>query len=490
VAPVVQPAPAAAAAVNRQMPAPAEMLAQKSTDLGYASDVCDYNLPDEVSEEPRPATAGSNAQPSRSPAAAAATATVSPNSPNPLSPAMGSSLFRRRRKLIQKRAEVFEKPTRPKSYPVFLDVSQNDGRNPHVVVHIVPPSPTSKLNHNPNMNSDVVFVDNPAFVDPGRDLKNSRSSRAHVDAESSLQRNQQQQQQQRRHQPLPTVNDGMLAVPSRNSLSQQSSLEDDCTGGGSRRGRNSAPPVQAKIARRKMMRQANAMDNPLGALSDQEGGLEEDDGDDEDRSFEEKQDKEKAEKPQDGPQQQYRHSHPQYQQQQQQHHRHVSPNPPWAVYEEKQRPRSSSQLTPEMARRDWSSRFSNIKNSFDFPSEEEESAVSGKSRSPSMHRQQQVAQPLPHQQQPDVGEGRGRIRTRPSATVTASPRSKSAHNIKASNNAERAHSKEDKEKMNTVTAGYVSDVPTRNHHHRDDFGERIRQPSGRDSVDYHQVLFK
>ena len=231
-----------------------------------------------------------------------------------------------------------------------------------------------------------------------------------------------------------------LSTPAESETARDSSVDKD-----SRSGRKSSTSaVRAKIARRKKMRHANSIDNPQGSLSDQEAtseANEEDDEEDEEEndSVEEKQNNEpineKNKKLLEAPDQSY------------------------------------SQLTPETARKNWSSRFSNLKNSFDAASEEETTA-SGKSRSPSVNRTFSVKPNEPKTTDEDDFI-RGRPRERSS---TSSNRSKSAHSVSFKGDQVdtrlQTPSKEDKNKLNSLTAGYVSD----------------NQPSGRDSVDYHQYL--
>ena len=185
------------------------------------------------------------------------------------------------------------------------------------------------------------------------------------------------------------------------------------------------------------MRQANAIDNPQGSLSDaDENEIKENDND----SIEEKQDSEPIdEKDQHRP-----------------------------------LPAIGSQLTPEMARKDWSSRFTNIKSSFDTHSEEDPM----KSRSPSLNRQNK-----------DNERGRARTKSNPA------PRSKSAQNQvftpnfakidygKTEYDKPRGKSKEDKNKFNTITA-HSPNISS----HDSKLSKTKTEHSGRDSAEYHQYL--
>lgn len=197
------------------------------------------------------------------------------------------------------------------------------------------------------------------------------------------------------------------------------------------------------------MKNANAMDGAQGTISDPEGNSETNEGED---SVEEKQDNE-------------------------------------PINEKQQF--TLSNFTPTMSKKNWSSRFSNIKNSFDNSSglnvSQDENTLN-KSRSPSVGRQQDSTQL----------DNRGRSRTKEKPTTAIiNTRSRSAHNLEhkatserhhptpddrsKSINRDRAKSKEDKNKLNTITAnsnGSTTSVPT----------NKDKNHSGRDSVDYHQYL--
>ena len=163
--------------------------------------------------------------------------------------------------------------------------------------------------------------------------------------------------------------------------------------GNGSRGKNSkttsSSGVRAKIARRQRMRQANSIDNPHGSLSDQEVNSddnddENDDEEEEEISIEEKQDSE--------------------------------PINEKTLKAKKAKEASSQQLTPESARKkNWNTRFANIKHSFEDVSEDDPS----NSRSPSMNRT--VPPPPPESlEQPDFAtlnakaeeHSRGRERAR------------------------------------------------------------------------------
>lgn len=214
-------------------------------------------------------------------------------------------------------------------------------------------------------------------------------------------------------------------------LSRQSSVDDSTME--SKRGRRSSSSrktstIKSKIHRRKMLREANMMDNPGSALS---GDDQENDQD----SVEEKQDSESI------------HDDENFYSKKTNSGNKFAP-PATNV--------NMSELTPETARRmkNWNSRFSNLKSSFDANLDNEEG---DKSRSPSMQRL-------------EVTELDGRGRSRFKDKGHDGPRSKSAHVVRsprvsttsqpetvfesASRTPEnqRAPSKEDKNKNNALIA--------------------------------------
>ena len=218
-------------------------------------------------------------------------------------------------------------------------------------------------------------------------------------------------------------------------LSRQSSVDDN-TIESKLRGRRSSnsrksSTIKSKIQRRKMMREANMMDNPAGALS----------GDDNDQdSVEEKQDSESIHDDENFNSKKSSINNNKF----------IPSVPP--EYQKV----SMSELTPETARRikDWNSRFTNIKSSFDAASEHDDA---DKSRSPSMQRIETA----------DF-DGRGRSRFKDKGQDL--PRSKSAHNMRTPRTSttsqpeiiiqsdsrtpenQRAPSKEDKNKNNALIA--------------------------------------
>ena len=228
-------------------------------------------------------------------------------------------------------------------------------------------------------------------------------------------------------------------------LAHQSSVDEISIEGGSssralRRShsKTSTSGVQAKIARRKMMRQANAIDpSPLHLSSDQEMNTNDED------SVEEKQDSEPmndvhSKKNSDVSLRS-----------------HISPKKTHSISEEtipqehQLSASSTHELTPEIGKNtNWTNRFSNIKNS--FASEEDLS----KSRSPSINR----SIPTTDEEQT---KDRGRAKTKSSSPISASAMPlvsppvaevSIAEQSTTSQVRERPPSKEDKNKLNTITA--------------------------------------
>ena len=259
-------------------------------------------------------------------------------------------------------------------------------------------------------------------------------------------------------QPHMLSSDSELGVKGRerNKLAHQSSVDEISIDGPNNsralrrsHSKSSTSGVQAKIARRKMMRQANAIDAPPPHLcSDQEINT-----NDEDDSVEEKQDSEPIF---DAHSKKSLITSPQHDLKNQVDGRfsnkstlqnngevHLQQTPPSV-------PKGTHELTPEMGKNtNWTSRFSNIKNS--FASEEDLS----KSRSPSINR----SNPPTDEEQP---KDRGRSKNK-----SASPKSPKEPIIDNTNIAadlstndqkrisqlkERPPSKEDKNKLNTITA--------------------------------------
>eukprot|EP00095_Tigriopus_kingsejongensis_P006186 maker-scaffold191_size271209-snap-gene-1.35 protein:Tk06186 transcript:maker-scaffold191_size271209-snap-gene-1.35-mRNA-1 annotation:"s6 family -specific metalloendopeptidase adhesin" len=304
-----------------------------------------------------------------------------------------------------------------------------------------------------------------------RDHVKSPLSRPVSLAEDGTKRGQIQEDssyvQQRRpssmNQPAALDPQQQLSVP---ELTQQSSIEEEVRdrSGSNRISRQnskaSSSGVKAKIARRKLMRNANAKDNAQGSLSDPEGNSETIEG--EEDSVE--QDSE-------------------------------------PINEQLHRPRHKCiqkelngtpllQLTPTMSKKNWSSRFSNIKSSFDTatmgPPVGDEVGPANTSHSPSINGHLEAS------------DERGRSRTKERSGPNV--RSRSAHSIKTGMDSttneirsksiaqERTKSKVDKNKWNTRTVSperQRSEIPPDPSARKE---TKSQQPSGRDSVDYHQYL--
>ena len=207
-------------------------------------------------------------------------------------------------------------------------------------------------------------------------------------------------------------------------LSRQSSV-DDGYGMDSKSKRKTSggksSAIKNKIQMRKMIKEANKMEIPSGVLSDPDNDVDND-------SVEEKQDSEST-----------------HDSERSATNKKLSTNV---------QPVAMSQLTPETARKmkDWNSRFSNLKHSFDPNASEMDDNAS---RSPSMQRH-------------NVGEssdgedtrGRGRFRDRGSMAQ----RSKSAQAPRNSNGPtvvveEYMQTKDDKNKNNTIIAKRASSHP-------------------------------
>ena len=537
----------------------------KSSDLGYASDVCDYNVAAKQTAAAGAAATsagqgGRGIQKDMSYVQQKRPASMVSQGVKPMSPLLESSLYDRRKKLIQKRAKIFmDKDKDGNNSSSCNDDQTNDNTSHDNVIADDNADDASNDNNNiiigdndHNASSTLIILENDCFeprvgrnnpdLSPhhaGSDnvinsnivhMDNSNSINIHDNSYSTsnnmhpsscfnqnpasplLQYSSSSSFSDNNHTKYPdndllssSLQTGdppvaaaaaageaqqLLQVPGGerpaaggDQLQRQSSAEDDPSAKGHakvgrKNSKASTSAVKAKIARRKMMRQANAMDNALGSLSDQEATSEA--NDDEDDSVEEKQDSEPINE--------------------------KNLLKPQAVNS------SMMELTPETARKNWSSRFSNIKSSFNAASEEDIS----KSRSPSINRLSDNPPPPPVlQSSPEIQRGRGRARESRASNI----RSQSAHNIKVKpiltvsssqediipevqpemvgrstpGSSERAKSKEDKNKLNTLTAnsvssikGYSSDTPPgmqhQHHHHQ------APPPSGRDSVDYHQYV--
>merc|ERR1712106_538663 len=233
--------------------------------------------------------------------------------------------------------------------------------------------------------------------------------------------------------PFPSNNSKKPSEDEQDSqLSRQSSVEDGKTKRKSSGGKSSA--IKTKIQMRKMMKEANKLEIPTGVLSDPDPDNEHDKD-----SVEEKQDIE-----------------------------HILDDE--SLNSDKKfsnlfgpgvQNLNVSQLTPETARRmkDWNSRFSNLKHSFDPTSDKEDDP----SRSPSMQRHTVESS--------DDQENRGRSRFKDKSLM--GPRSRSAHSnlnntyskstkpqivVDTAATSDYPQSKEDKNKNNTIIAKRASSM--------------------------------
>ncbi len=454
----------------------------KSSDLGYASDICDYNVVSEKKKQHQQQRhSGSQL--------------VSPLSLKPSSPLLESSLYDRRMRLIRKRASVFASP--PKE-----DNANPGDKSTDAAVPI--PVPDCNYDNNHSQQAVNMSVDSPpdrlTDADANPTALTSSPSRPLVVLRPPLNLVRSDLQTSTKHSAPSATEDRHLVVPK--LVRQQSSTEDEGGSSSRRKSNGKSTPassgVKAKIARRKMMRAANSLDKPQGSLSDQDANTEDDDEEEEeeeDHSVEEKQDSEPINEKSLGIMRNK-----------------SSPNrQPQPVPVEQQ-------LTPETARKNWNSRFANIKNSFEDASEDD------KSRSPSINRTSSSGLEVRFVEEPpsvkvrhdseEQTRGRARGRTGPGADRAgpANMRSRSAHNIKMNSVAptvviqhhERAQSKEDKNKLNTIAAAHrgggggrevvpaasTSGYGSSSDNKRPDMagvGEHSSS-SGRDSVDYHQYL--
>ena len=142
-----------------------------NSDLGYASDVCDYNVTSTAKKKPEEASR---------PASYSETGKrkdnyyvqnqnnlrqVSMVSLKPLSPALESSLYDRRRKIIQKRASVFQSEEDLRSLP--LEDEDEDASQPVIDLKVTcsptpgsPPPQTSEKTENVIWNQACPSVPN------------------------------------------------------------------------------------------------------------------------------------------------------------------------------------------------------------------------------------------------------------------------------------------------------------------------------------------
>eukprot|EP00093_Oithona_nana_P001773 01773.XXX_148_9859_1 [CDS] Oithona nana genome sequencing. len=291
-----------------------------TNELGYASDVCDYNVDVAKSQTLpsrgfliQPADTSqmlSNSNAKSHPDFNVLGRTVVSSHVKPMSPSIESSLYDRRQRLIQKRAKIFKSA----SSNSVLNLTE------HFTEHINNQYNNYQQNHNNYKSYDSLLQIGSASNGCSDDYNNDYQSRK-ISQESTTTADDEDSQNVR---PI--------------------------------RRRGTSTGVRARIARRKKMKDANSMDSALGTLSDQEATSE---AYDEDDSVEEKQDSEPMDDWQST----------------------KVKSPQSFDMISKTTVMSAAEMTPETARRNWNSRFSNIKSSFNAASEEDLS----KSRSPSLH---------------------------------------------------------------------------------------------------------
>ena len=455
-----------------------------ASELGYASDVCDYNVvgPGQKAQQQAPPSSGKRGflplpveqQPSTRQQQLdnsymiqqqnRPTAMVSPYL-KPKSPSLESSLYDRRQRLIQKRAKIFQSTDNliqqnqqnppPTTLSILRSITPNhlNSSGYHAV-----PNLTVHNNINSKSHDHLPNLVHASSVKSIASAFNNASSYNNLyqappcynnDIPSTATTSLKSTPHKSSH---PHANLLFQAGPSSNSLGQDSSFSrkisqestttaDEDNVAGSKSGRKNAKPtgVRAKIARRKRMRDANSMDVVHGSLSDQEATSEPNDEDD---SVEEKQDNEpihdwqstKMKSP-------------------------ILPNfstnasnSGIAVNVQNQ-PAGPSVLestdvmmTPETARKNWNLRFANIKNSFNAASEED---LLSKSRSPSVPKNQQDSGSEETQLR-----GRSKNRDLPILAPTQSqslPPQPTAM-VARRTPIERPQSKEDKNKQNSLAA--------------------------------------
>ena len=345
------------------------------------------------------------------------TTVVSPST-RPLSLSLTSSLNDRRTEIIQRRASVFETPPPlppPDSSLTHADLSHAT-QNPTYV---------PKPNPHPLLSPDETPV--------GKNASLLQTLAVSADSEPvtplSPPSQAKLQQQQSLVPPFPSRNSERRDDASDSQLSRQSSV-DEGPGMDSKAkrkvsgGKSSA--IKNKIQMRKMIKEANKMEIPSGVLSDPDNEVDND-------SVEEKQDSEPIHDSE----------------------RSVNNKKLTKLTSPGDQPQSMSQLTPETARRmkDWNSRFSNLKQSFDPGSDKEEDP----SRSPSMQRHT-----VGESSDGDDARGRGRFKDKGPAM---GQRSKSAHGGVRNNVGpavvveEYMQTKDDKNKNNTMIAKRASSHP-------------------------------
>ena len=427
-----------------------------ATDMGYTSDVCDYSLAPGLSTIKK-ASPGSSQ--SSSPRGAGPKrlddsyvqqrrplSMVSP-SIKPMSPSLESSLCDRRQQVIQHRAKTFmnDNDINNSSYNNnnnnrFINNHLNNNyvasnnrsafmsgftsaaaiveaplstasRQPYASV--VPALPPLQPPHQYHMTSPSNFygdteshltsmlesyaVNNPAYLPPANQTEPYSDNYAPLyfqDHENDISAVEvvQDPAENRTHTP---------SSPRRNSKSSNSG-------------------VRAKIARRKIMRQA--AEATTHGVSDQDGS----EAYDEEDSVEEKQDSESMND--------------------------VNSLKPKQLSlltgdDSSSSMYSSSDWTPETARKNWNFRFANIKHSFNAASEED---LASKSRSPSLHHLEP--------------EDRGRNKFKSISPTKRMPIAAQEYLGRITPASERAQSKEDKNKLNAAmtasSKGYASETGT------------------------------
>ena len=335
---------------------------------------------------------------------------VSPST-RPLSLSLTSSLNDRRTQIIQRRASVFGTPP-PFDTLTHADLSHATQNPAYVPKPLLSPPQTP-------------FGKKASLL---QTLAVSAESEERVVTPLSPPSQARLQQQQSLVPPFPSRNSERRDDASDSQLSRQSSV-DEGPGMDSKSkrkvsgGKSSA--IKNKIQMRKMIKEANKMEIPSGVLSDPDNEVDND-------SVEEKQDSE--------PIHDFERS--------------VNNKKLTKLTSEGDQLQSMSQLTPETARRmkDWNSRFSNLKQSFDPGSDKEEDP----SRSPSMQRHT-----VGESSDGDDVRGRGRFKDK----GPMGQRSKSAHGGVRSNVGpavvveEYMQTKDDKNKNNTMIAKRASSHP-------------------------------
>ena len=401
------------------------------TDTGYASDVCDYSIAKKNSSPIQGSSRGvgqiklddSYLQQKRP------ISMVSP-SLKPISPSLESSLCDRRQQVIQHRAKMFMNDNnssntidnnRFTNNNHFSSASTNRANfisgftSAAAIVEVpkltaarqpyfpsLPPQPDYRSDFygaHPSLTMlETYAVNNPAYIPPTNQAYNAEPISDHF-APLYFQANE-------------------------NELSDDQNREQETIRTSSRNSKSSSNSgVRAKIARRKLMRQANSVDAVTRGVTDPDGS----EAYDEEDSVEEKQDSESMND-----------------------FNSLKPKAlsTLAAEDSSSSMYSSGEWTPETARKNWNFRFANIKHSFNAASEED---IATKSRSPSLHR------PV------NETEERGRNKFKSiSPTKRSSFSSSTEFSDRTTPASERAQSKEDKNKLNAAmtasSKGYSSET--------------------------------